>query len=458
MKISFEGKTLTCRAGTSVAVALWEQGIRVLSHSPKYGHPRGMVCARGQCTSCLMRIDGQPNVRSCEHPIQDGMDIRRQDSGAIYGPALQKAVAVGHGFFPVGFYYKWFTRPPFVSRLFLHGIRPLTGVGRLPTGQPPQTPTPEDLGTFETVVVGAGLSGLGALHAASGPVLLIDENRAPGGPRAAALERVAAAGNMARLPLLANAHAHLHDAVRALDNLPGLQSRWDHRVVGGYRPDGLLVRSGDQLKTLRCRHLVWAAGAMDALGVFPGNDTPGLIGPRALYRLLMRDGLDVHGGQVLLVGGGMDFWLSASLLAACGARPSLILTDTDGRDEIAAAVESKWPLHTGLALGRIEPSGNQRLLASFNPRGCTASGRGSHLDMETDLVVICRRGKPIYDIPHQLGRELALYPDLGGFLPTGAGRMPLRGVLPGGLVLDVRGEAAGLLPGRDTTEAETAAP
>ncbi len=64
--------------------------VRVLSHSPKYGRPRGLHCARGGCMSCLMRVDGVPNVRSCKTPVRDGMRVERQDSGAVYGAPCRR--------------------------------------------------------------------------------------------------------------------------------------------------------------------------------------------------------------------------------------------------------------------------------------------------------------------------------------------------------------------------------
>ncbi len=447
VKIRFEGRTLTCRSGITVAVALWENGIRALSRSPKYGHPRGVACARGHCTGCLMRVDGRPNVRTCELKVREGMDIRRQDTGAFYGPLLQKTVDAGHRFFPVGFYYKWFTRPPFVSRTFLRGIRPLTGVGRIPTVDDSATPMAEDLGRVETVVIGAGPSGLEAAAASSGQVLLIDENEASGGQRGPALDMVAAAGDLDGFPLLAAAHQRLVLARQKLDSRPDIRFAGGTRVIAGYQPDGLLLREGEQLLTVACGKLIWAAGALDTLGLFPGNDTPGLLGPRALYRLVLRDGLRLEGLQVLIVGRGLDFWLSAALCAAGGARPTLVLTSSREHDEVAAAVQRNWPLHTGLVVGRVRRAGPARLDVALRPRSVDGATSASHLDMETDLLVVCNSGKPAYDIPHQLGRALALDPDRGGFLPTGSGSGSLCEVLPGGLTLDFRGEAAGDHPG-----------
>ena len=79
VRIRYEGKNLDCRAGTSVAAALWENGVRHLSHSPKYGRPRGVTCARGHCTACLMRVDGIPNVRTENTLLKEGMVVRDQN-------------------------------------------------------------------------------------------------------------------------------------------------------------------------------------------------------------------------------------------------------------------------------------------------------------------------------------------------------------------------------------------
>ena len=89
MRIRFEGNTLECRPDTTVAVALWENGVRHLSNSPKYGRPRGLTCARGHCTACLMRVDQIPNVRTCELPVREGMEVGRQEAGAFYAAPMQ---------------------------------------------------------------------------------------------------------------------------------------------------------------------------------------------------------------------------------------------------------------------------------------------------------------------------------------------------------------------------------
>jgi len=461
VRIQFEGKTLTCRPGTSLAVALWECDIRHISHSHKFGRPRGVTCARGHCTACLMRVDGIPNVRTCELEVREGMAVKIQDAGAFYAPPLQKVLeSAGHRFFPVGFYYKWFTRPPFLSRFFLDQLRPMTGVGRVPDSEVSLRPLPdaadslpaaEDLGRFRTVVIGAGPSGLTAAAAAEGPVLLVDDHLEPGGQRRGALAALHdhEENLLDRLPVLAAAWDRSETAVARGAALRTGAFRGATKVIAGYHPDGLLLRHEGRILTARCDDLVWAAGALDAAGLFAGNDVPGIIGPRALYRLAVRDGLDLVGTRALVTGSGLDFWLSAALLAVRGASLDLVVTGTGDRDEVAAAVAAGWSLHTGLDLAGVR-SRHLGLQAVFTP-GLHAAKR---LELEADLLVVCSPGKPAYDIPYQMGVPLALKQGRAAFGPrvheTGGSGGLVSTVEGGGRVLWV-GEAAGESPVREVT-------
>jgi len=459
--IKYNGKSLKCRANTTIAVALWEKGIRHLSTSPKYGRPRGLTCARGACTACLMRVDGIPNIRTCETPVADGMEVRKQDPGTFYAPPMQKILAEGGSLFPVGFYYKWFTKPAALSKFFLQQIRPLAGVGRIPRAplrDLPElsagdntytTPTENtDLGHFDTVIVGAGLAGLEAAARTQGRTIIIDDHAVPGGQRLASLRKVAEklTDHIQRFPGHSSLMSSLENAVASLDSGDSQTFMGDTRVIAGYYPNGLLLRQGHTLKTLTFSRLVWAAGALDTLGLFPGNDTPGAIGPRALYRLVMRDKLSVEGKHIILVGGGLDFWLCAALLSGEGAHISLVVTESGSQSEVSAAMDLRWNLHTGLQLASMRSKGEISVETTFIPQANTPGPVNSHLSLTSDLVVLCNRGKPVYDIPYQLGCDLALNPEQGGYLPREIDGTVYRGALPGGADLEIIGEAAGALP------------
>ncbi|MDD5090078.1 MAG: (2Fe-2S)-binding protein [Candidatus Wallbacteria bacterium] len=75
----FDGRPMTGHEGEAVTAALHANGVMVLSHSLKRRHPRGLFCAIGKCASCMMRVDGQDNVRTCILPLREGMRIETQE-------------------------------------------------------------------------------------------------------------------------------------------------------------------------------------------------------------------------------------------------------------------------------------------------------------------------------------------------------------------------------------------
>jgi hypothetical protein len=367
-------------------------------------------------------------VRACRAEVREGMTASRQDAGSVLAGPMRRLLDAGGHLLPVGFYYKWFTRPAPLARLFMARLRPLTGVGRLTDESVGRSagdaPPARDLGRRPTVVCGAGAAGLEAALAAGDGTLLVDDSPRAGGQRRSALERVAAEAPdvLAALPPLADAHERLDVAAARLAEAPGVEFRAATRVVGAYQPDQLLLRDGEGLATVRADRLVWAGGAWDAQPPFPDGDRPGVIGPRALYRLLGEQRLDVAGTRAVLAGGGLDLLLSAALLHAAGAAVTLCAApgaEVAG-DVLAGAHRLGWTLHTGVTVA-----------------GTRARG-GALADLPADLAVVCGRGKPAYDVPYQLGVDLVLDPGRGGFVPRdgGDGADPVR----------VAGEAAGRVP------------
>ena len=73
-----EGKILEGYAGEPLAMALRNAGVMIHRYTKKQHKPRGIFCAIGRCTDCVMVVDGQPNVRTCITPLEAGMDIRTQ--------------------------------------------------------------------------------------------------------------------------------------------------------------------------------------------------------------------------------------------------------------------------------------------------------------------------------------------------------------------------------------------
>ncbi len=81
---TLDGEILEGYEGEPIAAALHDNGVQVLRYSIKRRRPRGFFCAVGNCSSCLMVVDGHPNVRVCVTPLRAGMRIERQrDKGRL---------------------------------------------------------------------------------------------------------------------------------------------------------------------------------------------------------------------------------------------------------------------------------------------------------------------------------------------------------------------------------------
>ncbi len=78
IRFIFDGKELEGYEGESIAAALHAAGVKVLSYSIDKKRPRGFYCAIGNCSSCIMEVNGEPNVRTCVEPLKEGMVVRTQ--------------------------------------------------------------------------------------------------------------------------------------------------------------------------------------------------------------------------------------------------------------------------------------------------------------------------------------------------------------------------------------------
>ena len=78
VSFQFDGKKIEAYENETIAAALFASGVKVLSHSKRFNNPKGWFCGIGKCCSCMMRVDGIPNVRTCITPVKDQMKVARQ--------------------------------------------------------------------------------------------------------------------------------------------------------------------------------------------------------------------------------------------------------------------------------------------------------------------------------------------------------------------------------------------
>ncbi|MCI8455348.1 MAG: (2Fe-2S)-binding protein [Lachnospiraceae bacterium] len=76
--IYFDGKPVKAKEGEPIAAALMSAGYRAFRTTAKRHEPRGVFCAIGRCTDCMMIVDGRPNTRTCITPVRDGMRVETQ--------------------------------------------------------------------------------------------------------------------------------------------------------------------------------------------------------------------------------------------------------------------------------------------------------------------------------------------------------------------------------------------
>jgi len=75
---SYDGNEAFGYEGEPVAMALKAMGVAAFRFTKRFNRPRGVFCAIGRCTDCVMVVDGKPNTRTCVTPLVEGMEVCTQ--------------------------------------------------------------------------------------------------------------------------------------------------------------------------------------------------------------------------------------------------------------------------------------------------------------------------------------------------------------------------------------------
>jgi len=333
----FEDKIVPGRAGEPVGVALFAHGIRLLGRSPKFHRPRGLFCGNGHCGSCLLRIDGIPNVRACQAPVSENTRCERQNA---FPDAEVDLLAAADWFFPRGMdHHRMMTGTRLGNELFVKLVRQVGGMGKLPDEvAPPAEPIAD--AAVDVLVVGGGPAGLAAATALAkqkpdARILLLDDQAAPGGSlraepdgdqRVAELvESLTRAGPGVEVSLRSSVLGHYPEdepparspagATPAAAAPPGRS-----RSPGELLPGVVLARRPAGLLRIKARRLLYATGAYEQNLVFPGNDRPGVLAARAVGRLAFCFGLGPARKVVFATGSTSPLELVGRLAAGLQAR------------------------------------------------------------------------------------------------------------------------------------------
>jgi hypothetical protein len=78
VQFTYDGQSMEGFEGEPIAIALRSNGVLIHRYTSRRNEPRGMFCAIGRCTDCIMVVNGQPNVRTCVEPLKPGMVVETQ--------------------------------------------------------------------------------------------------------------------------------------------------------------------------------------------------------------------------------------------------------------------------------------------------------------------------------------------------------------------------------------------
>ncbi|MDP4025372.1 sarcosine oxidase subunit alpha family protein [Methylobacterium sp. NEAU 140] len=337
VRFTFDGRTITGRAGDTLAAALLADGIHLVGRSFKYHRPRGILSAGSEEPNALVgtdRGDGryEPNTRATTAEIFEGFRASSQNRW----PSLRHDVGAVNDslymLFSAGFYYKTFMWPKsFWNTVYEPLIRGAAGLGAPPTERDPDSYAARHA-HCDLLVVGAGAAGLAAALAGArggAKVILVDEQAEAGGWLLSEPE-VTIDGR--------TAWTWLADTLRTLAAMPNVTVLNRTTAIGYYHQNfvGLCQRLTDHLAQVpegaprerlwkvRAKQVVLAQGAIEKPLVFAGNDRPGVMLAGAARTYLNRYGVRV-GDRAVVVTAHDAAWAAAFDLARAGTTVPLIV-------------------------------------------------------------------------------------------------------------------------------------
>ncbi|MGH3006236.1 MAG: 2Fe-2S iron-sulfur cluster-binding protein [Gaiellaceae bacterium] len=356
IRFFFDGWPVRGFPGDSIGSALFARGQRVFSRSFKYHRPRGLLCCRGQCPNCMMRVDGVPNVRVCTEPVREGARVEAQNVwGSLQRDLLAVTDKLGGPFTPVGFYYRTMIRPRSAWPLYERFLRSVAGLGPVDKHAKRSGRFDTEHGHADVLVIGAGPSGLEAAqrHAAAGRrVVVVDMDDAPSD----------GAG---------------FESIRGV-------------ALGIYEGNLVPVDTGNLLYRLRADLVVVAAGALEQPLLFPGNDLVGVMLPEAVRRLVTRWSLKP------------------------GERAVVVSADERALDIVPLLERAGTEVAEIVNLGETPV----RQIAADGKRGRLSSVELDDRRIACDLLVTSGGRQPAYALLSQAGARVEYDPSRGIFVPV----------------------------------------
>ncbi len=301
---TFNGTQITAKPGQTIAGALHDAGIHILSRSFKYHRPRGLFCATGRCPNCLCTVNGEPNVRICTRQATLQTVVKSQNAWPSVKFDIMSIFNSLDRMMPVGFYYKSMHKPRAAWPWFESVIRRIAGLGSIDPEHGADGHY-DKLNLFTDVaIIGGGWAGLHAALAAADAgtdVILIDEQTELG-------------GHFRHDPDMApNEVSTLIDKVRAHEKVTVLMGTLN---FGLYEGNYLAAMCGHRMYRIRANQVIIAAGGWERPYVFEHNDRPGVMLASASQRLIHLDHCKLEGSAVIVTDNAQGYRVARQLSQA----------------------------------------------------------------------------------------------------------------------------------------------
>ena len=253
---SFNGKELKAREGEVITTALFANGIQVFGHHPRDHAALGIFCANGQCSQCMVLVDGLP-VKGCMTVVKPGMRIESCEG--------------------------------------------------LPALPPDDTvPAFKEIQTIDTdvLIIGGGPAGINAaieLGVLGVKTLVVDDKNEFGGKLT--LQTHTFFGSRDDCYAGTRGIEIAHILTHRLEQLPSVSVMLGTTAVGAFFDKQVGLQQDGTYLLVRPRAVLVACGAREKNLAFPGCDLPGVYGAGAFQTLVNRD-LVMPTERLFIVGGG----------------------------------------------------------------------------------------------------------------------------------------------------------
>ncbi len=253
---TFNGLDIYAVKGETISSALFASGLKTFGHHNKDNSPQGIYCANGQCSQCLVLVNGIP-VKACMTIVREGMKVLSCE-GLPSLPEYDKT-------------------------------NPFKEIERIETG---------------VLIIGGGPSGLVAgIEIAKAGIegILIDDKPSLGGKLT--LQTHAFFGSIKDC-WAGTRGIHIGEILtEEIGKYSNFRTWTDTTAIGVFKDGYIGMLKEGRYILVKPHILLMASGAREKALSFPNCDLPGVYGAGAFQTLVNRD-LIKASNRLLIVGGG----------------------------------------------------------------------------------------------------------------------------------------------------------